>query len=112
LSTAAVGQETLKLTFAAGHSEIFLWEKHVRETFVPVLTEALAKTGEVEIEWTQAYGGTLVKVGSEVESFQQGIMDVGHMSGVLKSAQLDLMNVTYAMPFGPEDPNLVTDDWK
>lgn len=105
---SAVAKDTIKLTFAAGHPEIFLWEKHVRETFIPVLTEELAKVGDLEIEWTQAYAGTLVKVGSEVESFQQGIMDVGHMSGVFNPAQLGLMNVTYAMPFGPEDPQLVT----
>ncbi|SEQ60109.1 hypothetical protein [Thalassovita taeanensis] len=107
--TSTLAEDTLKLTFAAGHPEIFLWEKHVRETFIPVLTEELAKTGELSIEWTQAYAGTLVKVGSEVESFQQGIMDVGHMSGVFNPAQLGLMNVSYAMPFGPEDPKLVTE---
>jgi len=105
---ASFAQEKMKLTFAGGHAEIFLWEKHVRETFIPVLTEKLAEAGELEIEWTQAYAGTLVKVGSEVESFQQGIMDVGHMSGVFNPAQLGLLNVSYAMPFGPEDPKLVT----
>jgi len=108
LPQLATAQESMSLTFAGGHPEIFLWEKHVRKTFIPVLTEELAKIGELDIKWTQAYAGTLVKVGSEVESFQQGIMDVGHMSGVFNPAQLGLLNVSYAMPFGPADPQLVT----
>jgi len=106
--TPAIAQEKIKLTFAGGHPEIFLWEKHVGTTFIPVLTKELAKIGKIEIDWTTAYGGTLVKVGSEVKSFQQGIMDVGHMSGVFNPAQLGMLNVSYAMPFGPADPRMVT----
>ena len=107
--TAGVSaQEKLNFTIATGHPEVFLWVKHLKETFIPVLTEELAKDGEVEIEWTQAYGGTVVKLGSEVDAFQQGIMEVGQMSGVFNPAQLGLLNMTYAMPFGPADPRSVT----
>ena len=105
----ASSQETLNLTIAAGHPEVFLWVKHMKETFIPVLTEELAKTGEVTINWTEGYGGTIVKLGSEVDAFQQGIMDVGMMSGVFAPAQMGLLNLTYAMPFGPADPRLVTE---
>lgn len=102
-------QETLHFTIATGHPEVFLWVKHLKETFIPVLAEELAKHNEIEIEWTEAYGGTLVKLGSEVEAFQQGITEVGQMSGVFNPAQLGLLNLTYAMPFGPPDPRAVTE---
>lgn len=101
-------QETLKLTVATGHPEVFLWVKHIKTTFIPVLAEELAKSNEVKVEWTEGYGGTIVKLGSEVDAFQQGIMDVGQMSGVFSPAQLGLLNLTYAMPFGPADPRAVT----
>jgi len=107
-SPVAFGQETLNLTIASGHPEVFLWVKHLKETFVPTVDAELAKTGNVKINWTQAYGGTIVKLGSETEAFQQGIIDVAMMSGVFDPAKMGLLNLTYAMPFGPADPRAVT----
>jgi TRAP-type C4-dicarboxylate transport system substrate-binding protein len=103
-----LAQETINLTVATGHPEVFLWVKHIKETFIPTLNAELAKTGEVKINWTEGYGGTIVKLGSEVEAFQQGIIDVGQMSGVFSPAQMGLLNLTYAMPFGPTDARQVT----
>ena len=108
ISAPAVNAETLRLTVAMGHPEVFLWVKHIRETFIPVLERELAAAGEVDVEWTEAYGGTLVRLGSEIESFQTGIMDVGQISGVFDPAAAGILNVTYAMPFGPTDPIQVT----
>jgi TRAP-type transport system periplasmic protein len=107
-SVTAWSQQTLRLTIATGHPEVFLWVKHLKTTFIPTLAEKLAARGEAKIEWTQGYGGTIVKLGSEAEAFQQGIMDVGQMSGVFSPAQMGLLNMTYAMPFGPADPRAVT----
>lgn len=109
LAAPAGAQTTLRLTAAMGHPEVFLWVRHIRETFIPVLAEELARAGEVQIEWTEAYGGTLVRLGSELESFQSGIMDLGQVSGVFDPAGAGIFNVSYAMPFGPTDPVLVTE---
>lgn len=108
LSAPARATETLRLTLAMGHPEVFLWVKHMRETFIPTLAAELARHGEVQIEWTEAYGGTLVRLGSEIDAFQAGIMDVGQISGVFDPARGGILNVSYAMPFGPTDPALVT----
>ena len=109
LAVSASATETLRLTVAMGHPEVFLWVKHMRDTFIPVLEQELARTGEVTIEWTQAYGGTLVRLGSEIDSFQSGIMDLGQLSGVFAPAAAGILNVSYAMPFGPTEPALVTE---
>lgn len=108
LSAPVRAAETLNLTVAMGHPEVFLWVKHMRETFLPVLARELAAAGEVEIQWTEAYGGTLVRLGSELDAFQTGVMDLGQVSGVFNPAALGVLNVSYAMPFGPTDPLLVT----
>lgn len=71
-ATPALSQETLNLTVATGHPAVFLWVKHIGETFIPTLNEELAKTGEVQIEWTEAYGGTLVKLGPRRSRFRTG----------------------------------------
>lgn len=76
--------------------------------FIPTLAAELAKTGEVEIDWTEAYGGTLVKIGSKAEGFQQGILDAGFVNAIFNPATLGVINMTYAMPFGPTDPRQVT----
>jgi len=107
-ATPSSAQETINLTIATGHPEVFLWVKHVKETFIPTLDAELAKANEVKVNWTQGYGGTIVKLGSEVEAFQQGIIDVGQMSGVFSPASMGLLNLTYAMPFGSTDARAVT----
>ena len=101
--------ETIRLTIATGQAETFLWVKHLKHTFLPVLNEELAKSGETRIEWLEGYGGTIVKQGSEAEALQQGIMDVGQISGTYNPSQLGLLNLGYAMPFGPESARLVTE---
>ncbi|WP_235917193.1 C4-dicarboxylate TRAP transporter substrate-binding protein [Maritimibacter harenae] len=108
-SAPALAQETLNLTIATGHPAVFLWVKHIGETFIPTLNEELAKTGEVEVNWTEAYGGTLVKLGGEAQAMQDGLMDVGQAMGVFDPANMGILNMTYAMPFGPTDPRLVTE---
>lgn len=108
LAIPAQAQEKVQLTAAFGHPEVFLWVSTFRDVFIPVLEEELAKTGEIEIEWTEAYGGTLVKIGSEVEGFETGIADAGFVNAIFNPATLGIMNMTYAMPFGPTDPRQVT----
>ncbi len=107
-NATAYAQETIRLTAVSGHPEVFLWVKHIKDTFIPTVNAELAKTGDVKVEWTEAYGGTLVKLGSEAESMRSGIADVAMASGVFSPAELGILNLTYAMPFGPTDPEMVT----
>lgn len=107
-STPAAAQETIRMTAAAGHPPIFLWVKLIRETFMATVDAELAKTGKYKMQWNEAYGGTLAKIGSELETMQQGISDVGIVSTVFQSAKMPLNNVTYFVPFGPADANVVT----
>ena len=99
----AAAQETIRLTVAAGHPPIFLWVKHLKETFMATVDAELAKTSKYKIAWTEAYGGTLAKIGSELETMQQGISDLGIVATVFQSSKLPLNNVTYFVPYGPAD---------
>jgi TRAP-type C4-dicarboxylate transport system substrate-binding protein len=104
----AGAQETIKLTVAAGHPPVFLWVKHLKESLISTVDAELAKTGKYKIAWTEAYGGTLAKLGSELETMQQGISDLGMAGVIFHSAALPLNNVTYFVPFGPTDVTTVT----
>jgi len=104
---AAVAQETIKIQVATGHPPIFLWVKHLRESLIPTVDAELAKTGKYKIQWNEAYGGTLAKIGSELETMQQGISDIGTVQQVFQTAKLPLNTVTLFAPFGPSDASTV-----
>lgn len=106
-SQPAGAQEIIRMTMAAGHPPIFLWVKLLRESFMPTVDAELAKTGKYKMDWNEAYGGTLAKLGSELETMQQGISDVGAVSSIFHSAKMPLNNVTFFVPFGPADANVV-----
>ncbi|MFM9884317.1 MAG: C4-dicarboxylate TRAP transporter substrate-binding protein [Burkholderiales bacterium] len=103
----AVAQENIKIQVATGHPPIFLWVKHIRESFIPTVDAELAKAGKYKIQWNEAYGGSLAKIGSEVETMQQGISDFGTAQQVFQNAKLPLNNVTFFVPFGPSDAGTV-----
>jgi TRAP-type transport system periplasmic protein len=104
----AVAQQEIKITASAGHAPVFLWVKHLKETFIPGVNAELAKTGKYKIVWTEAFGGTLAKIGSELETIEQGISDMGMVGGPFHTAKLPLQQVSYVTPFGPQDARMVT----
>jgi len=100
--------ETYKLTAAAGHPPVFLWVKLMTEFYVPEVNRRLAAGGKHKIEWTEAYGGTLVKLGSESGAIKDGIADIGFVSTIFEAAKFPLQNVSYVAPFGSDNIELVT----
>jgi TRAP-type C4-dicarboxylate transport system substrate-binding protein len=86
---------------------VFLWVKHLKASFMSTIDAELAKAGKYKVEWTEAYGGTLAKLGSELETMQQGVSDVGVVSTVFQSAKMPLNNVTYFAPYGPASSDTV-----
>lgn len=100
--------ETTKLTIVAGHPAIFLWVKHLKESLIPAVDKELAKTGQHKIVWNQAYGGTLAKVGGELEAIEEGLADLGFNPSLFNPAKLPLQNVAYISPFNTDKPRLVT----
>ena len=108
LAAPAAAEETIKMTVSAGHPVVFLWVKHLHESFIPTVDAELAKTGTYKMQWNEAYGSTVAKIGSELETIEQGISDMGIVGTVFHSAKMPLQNVTYQVPFGPADANVVT----
>jgi TRAP-type C4-dicarboxylate transport system substrate-binding protein len=108
MGDVAMAQQDIRVTVSAGHAPVFLWVKHLKETFIPVVDGELAKTGKYKITWNEAYGGSLAKLGSELETIEQGVSDMGFIGTVFHPGKLPLQNMTFALPFGPTDPRLVT----
>jgi TRAP-type C4-dicarboxylate transport system substrate-binding protein len=100
--------ETLNVTVVAGHPPVFRWVKHVSQTFIPAVNAALEGTGTT-INWSEQYGGSLAKVGDELEAVEEGLAEIGMVSSLFDPAKLAVQNVTYFTPFVQSDPNLVSE---
>ncbi len=108
LCPAPARADTFKITAAAGHPPAFLWIKLLTEFFIPEVNKRLAAGGKHKIEWTEAYGGTLVKLGAESAGIKDGIADLGFVSTLFEAAKFPLQNVSYMAPFGTDNIDLIT----
>ena len=105
----ASAQQAIKLTATAGHPPVFLWVKTMDEVFIPEVDKRLAAAGnKYKIEWTKAWGGTLIKLGGESKGVADGIADIGLVNTIFEAAKFPLHNVTYYTPFGSDDVALVS----
>ncbi len=101
----AYAQE-IPVTVVNGHPPVFLWVKHLTETFIPTVDAELEGT-DYTINWTEAYGGTLAAVGGELEAIEDGLAEIGAIPTVFEPTALPLQNVTYFTPFGTPDAQTV-----
>jgi len=108
LGAPAHAQQNIRLTAAAGHPPVFLWVKLVDEFFIPEVDKRLAAAGKHKIEWTRAWGGTLIKLGAESKGIGDGVADLGFVSTIFEAAKFPTQNVSYYAPFGTDDIGVVT----
>lgn len=105
-----VAAKTYQLTFSAGHPPIFLWVSLSRDFFMPEIDKRLAAAGGTDkIEWNQAFGGTVAKIGGELEAIQNGVSDIGFVGTLFHAPKMPLHNVSYMTPFGSSDIFAVVD---
>ena len=108
LSQSAHAQKTIKMTAFAGHPPVFPWVKLLDDYFIPEVDKRLAAAGgKVKIEWNRAYGGTLVKLGSESTALKDGLGEIGFVSTIFEAPKFPLQNITYYTPFGTDDISIV-----
>lgn len=103
---AATHAEEISVSVVNGHPAVFLWVKHLTETFIPAVNAELEGT-DYTIDWTENYGGTLAGVGGELEAIEDGLAEVGVVSTVFEPTALPLQNVSYFTPFGSSDARVV-----
>ena len=105
LSSGAATAKTFNLTFAAAQGLHLPWVGLTKSAFIRGVDDRL-QGGEHKIAWTEAYGGTLSKVGGTLETIEEGIADLGIVYSLFEQAKLPLQNVAYMAPFGSDDLGL------
>lgn len=104
LLAATAQAQTVKMTAVAGHPVIFPWVKLADEFFIPEVDKRLAAAGsKAKFEWTKAWGGTAVKLGSESGAIKDGLAELAFVSTIFEAPKFPLQNVSYVAPFMTDD---------
>lgn len=102
------GKEVIKLTIGSGHArEATQWTYGVSNYFQPKVAERVANETDYEIEWVEAWGGSIAGLGEELEAVEGGLLDIGCIILAFEPTKLMPHLMTYYMPFQSEDPVLV-----
>ncbi|NDW03217.1 C4-dicarboxylate TRAP transporter substrate-binding protein [Jiella pacifica] len=105
--SGAVAQESITVNIGSSHPEQNIWVYAMKNTFQPTVDKILAEKGEYQVEWAEAYGGTLYKYTDTREAVQDGIVDVGMVGTVWEGSTMPLQNVTYFTPFATADHKML-----
>lgn len=101
--------KTIRITVASGHPPVFLWVTMLNDFLIPEVDRRLEEAGgEYKIEWTKAWGGTLIKLGAESKGIADGVADIGYVSTIFEAPKFPLQNVSYHLPFTTSDIGVVT----
>lgn len=102
--TSAARAEQFRFTVSAGHPPVFLWVQELQKFFIPEVDKRLAAAGgKVSIQWNEAYGGTVAKIGGELDALRDGLSDLGIVGTIFHAGDVPLQNVCYFTPFGMSD---------
>ncbi|MFD1344112.1 C4-dicarboxylate TRAP transporter substrate-binding protein [Litorisediminicola beolgyonensis] len=105
---AASAQETITVNIGSSHPEANIWVYAMKNTFQPEVNRILSENGnEYQVDWVEAYAGTLYKFTDTREAVMDGIVDVGMVGTVWEGANMPLQNVTYFTPFATEDHKMI-----
>jgi C4-dicarboxylate-binding protein DctP len=99
------GAAEFKLKIGAGHPPVGLWVATIKDVYMPRVTERAAKAGH-KIEWTEAWGGSVCKLGECLEAVEAGLLDIADVHAPTEPAKLLANNFTFFAPFGTPDPRI------
>ena len=106
--TGPARADDINVTIVAGHPPVFRWVKHASQTFIPAVNAALEGSGH-SIAWSEQYGGSLAKVGDELETVEEGLAEIGLVSSLFDPSKLSVQNVTYFTPFVSSNSTAVSE---
>lgn len=98
-----------KVTVVAGHGAQLPWIRLVKEFYMPEVDKRLkAMGGQHSITWTEAFGGTVAKIGGEIDALRENIAEMAMVYTIFEPSRLPLWSVTFMAPFGSDDARQVT----
>ena len=99
--------ETIRMIAIDGYPARAMWVKEFSEFFIPEVNRRLAETGNYEIEWQEAYGGSIVKPKGVLEGIKLGLGDIGIVTTVFHNSKLPSQAIAFVTPFISTDARIV-----
>lgn len=106
-SPGARAAETIQLTVIDAYSTAALWARVFVDYFIPEVDRRLAGSGNYEIKWNKAFGGTVAKTGGVLEALQYDLADIGIITTPFHPDKLPFYNIAYVTPLVTSDVGLV-----
>tara|TARA_R110002020_G_scaffold36409_23_gene109463 strand:+ start:4093 stop:5115 length:1023 start_codon:yes stop_codon:yes gene_type:complete len=106
LAPVSAMAETITATVVAGHPPVFRWVRVLPEVFEPAVNAALEGT-DYTVDFDNQFGGSIAKVGEELETVGEGLAEIGTIQSLFDPAKLAVQNVTYYTPFVTDDPRAI-----
>ncbi len=103
----AQATETIKLIAIDGYPDRSMWVKEFSGFFIPRVNEELAKTGNYQIEWQEAYGGEIVKPRGVLDGIKLGLGDIGIVTTIFHNSKLPSQGISAVTPFVAADARIV-----
>ncbi len=104
---AQASADTIKLIAIDGYPARAMWVKEFSEFFIPEVNKRLEETGNHQIEWQEAYGGTIVKPKGVLEGIKLGLGDIGIVTTVFHNSKLPSQAIAFVTPFISTDARIV-----
>ena len=106
----AAAQDKISITIAAGQAPRALKALQlITEVFIPEVNKGIKDGGlKTEIEWKEAYAGSLLKPTRVLEGVRDGIAEMGMEPTIFHPDKLPLENLTFVVPFVSEDIAMVS----
>lgn len=99
-SRTAFAKETLNLTISSSHPLFIPWVEPLKTQVVEKSNPMLAEMGGAyDINWTEAFGGSLYNFNDTLEAVTQGLTDMGWIGALWEPATMPLQNIMYSTPF-------------
>lgn len=109
MATAApvAAQETVDVTIVSGFSPAVAAVRILQEDFMPAVDARLAETETYEVNWREAFSGTLASPSGELEAIQVGLADMGVIPTAFHADRLPVYQIGYVTPFTTNDLVLI-----
>ena len=111
VASAAVAEtKTITLTVAAGQATRAMKPlAMVGEYFIPEVNKRVKAAGlDIQIEWKEAYAGSLLQPLQMLDGVKDGIADIGFTPTIFYPDKLPLENISFVVPFATTDVRLIS----
>jgi TRAP-type C4-dicarboxylate transport system substrate-binding protein len=99
--------EVIPLIAVDSYATTALWTLVFVEYFIPEVDRRLARTGNYEIRWNKAFGGTIAKTRGVLDSLEHDLADIGIITTPYHPDKVPFHNLPYATPLVTSDIGLV-----